>query len=234
MYRLLISVVMLLVFTTSMAAVRKPIGDVNIDAFTKDTQTSPKGAGDRHVSLIWWVPNEFWESILARDTTTSGPDKQAMINAMSGVSLMAVVQADISTLGGFDFYTKGDVEKNMKISFSGTGGNTVTLKPINDISPDLNVVLAIFKPILAAAMGNMGANLHFYVLNDKGERNTRVLDPYKKGTLNVQLAKKDKQRMTASLQLPLNSLFVPRKCPNGEDAHISWNYCPWSGKQLDN
>ena len=82
-------------------------------------------------------------------------------------------------------------------------------------------------------MGNLGKNMHFYVLNDKSKSFPRLLDPYRKGQINIQLSRKDDVLMTASIEMPLNSLFVPRKCPNGKDAHISWKYCPWTGKRLE-
>ena len=59
-----------------------------------------------------------------------------------------------------------------------------------------------------------------------------MVDPYLQGLISVQIAKRNGDLMTADIEMPLNSLFVPRKCPNGKDAHISWKYCPWSGKLL--
>jgi hypothetical protein len=43
--------------------------------------------------------------------------------------------------------------------------------------------------------------------------------------------RKDVQ-LTSRVGMPLDSLFKPRFCPNGKKAHISWEFCPWSGKKL--
>ena len=233
MNKLLVSALILFSITSSIAAERRSIRNVDVDAITKDTQVSPKGAGDEHVSFVWWVPYEFWQSILARDTSTSERDKKATLDALAGNSLIAVVQSDISAVGAFRFYSKEEVEKNMKVSFSDAGRNKKTLRPVQVVDPDLEVVLGVFKPLLSAAMGNLGANMHFYVFNDQGEAGERLLDPYRKGIIRVELLKKSEELMTADIELPLNSLFVPRKCPNGKEAHVSWNYCPWSGTRLD-
>ena len=128
--------------------------------FTTDTQVTPKGTGDDYLALAWWIPNEFWESILSRETTSEG-DKKAMLEAMSGVSLLAVVQADITAFGTFKFYSIEEIEKNMTISFSGADGKKTRLSPMHKINHDLEVVLGVFKPILGAAMGNLGNNMHF-------------------------------------------------------------------------
>jgi hypothetical protein len=233
MNKIIISCMMVVAVTFAMAAEKRLIKDIDTDEITSETQISPKGSRDDHIALIWWIPNEFWESILARDTTTSETDKKAMLDTMSGVSLLAVVQADVSPLGAFKFYSKEEIEKKMVVSYTDIGGSTQKLSTMQTITPDLEIVLSVFKPILGAAMGNLGSNLHFYVLNDTSESSPGLIDPYLEGIINVQLAKRNGDIMTGDIELPLNSLFIPRKCPNGKDAHISWKYCPWTGKKLE-
>jgi hypothetical protein len=216
----------------SPAAEKKPLKDVDSDSFTSDTQASPKGAGDKHLALVWWIPNEYWESIFSRDANVSDAERDALLKSMSGISLLAVVQADISDLGAFRFYSKNEIENNMAISYTGADGQKQKLAPLAQIDPDLETVLGVFKPILGAAMGNLGANMHFYVLSDKSAASARIVDPYLEGKLNVDLKKRDRSPLEATIAMPLNALFVPRKCPNGQDAHISWKYCPWTGERL--
>ena len=217
---------------TAFSIEKKPLEQVNIDAFTEDTQVMPIGSGDNHIAIIWWIPTEYWESILLRDTSTSKADKKAMIDTLSGTSLLAVAQADISQLGAFKLYSKKGISKKMTISCTSADGENVKLSPIKEINPDLEVVLGTFKPILGAALGHLGKSLHFFVLNDKSKSSKRLLDPYSKGQIRIKIPRKDKVVLNANIDLPLNSLFVPRKCPNGKDAHISWSYCPWTGKNL--
>lgn len=232
--KLLIRIMIILMISTySMAAERKPLSEVDTDDLSSDTQAIPKGAGDDHASLVWWMPIEFWEAILSRDTSTSDTDRKAMLDTMSGVSLLAVVQADISVFGAFRFYSKEEIEKNMTLSFTDADGKKHSLSPMQTINPDLEVVLGVFKPILGAAMGRFGNNMHFYVLHDNSKTSSRLLDPYQKGQINIRLARRNNVLMNASIDMPINALYVPRKCPNGKDAHVSWNYCPWSGKKLD-
>ena len=216
-----------------MAAEKHPLKDVDTDELTFDTQYMPKVAGDNQMALIWWIPHEFWGALFSRDTTTSEVDKKEMLDALSGIYLLSVVQADITFFGAFKFYSKEEIEKKMLISFTDANGKRQQLSPMQRINPDLEILLGVFKPILGSAMGNMGNNMHFYVLNDKPNSSSRLLDPYRKGHISVQLSKRNGDQMTAGIEMPLNALFVPRKCPNGKDAHISWNYCPWSGKRLE-
>jgi len=233
MKKLLIPCIVVLGATCVMAAKRKDIKDVDTDAFTSDTQVTPKGAGDNHVALAWWIPKEFWMAILVRDKMTTQADKKAMLDALSDVSLLAVVQADITHFGAMQFYSKQEIETKMLLSYTDADDKKHRLTPTQTFNPDLEIVLGIFKPILSASMGNLGKNLHFYVLNDKQPSSARLLDPYLKGTINFNLTKRNGEHMTGDLEMPLNCLFIPRECPNGKNAHISWNYCPWTGKKLE-
>lgn len=214
------------------AVERKNLKDVNTDTFSTDTQASPVDSGSDHMVLTWWIPNEFWEAILSKDETIADADKNAMLDALAGVSLLGVVQGDITRLAAFNYYSKEEIEKNIIISFIDEKNKKHKIIPMNLIKPDLEVVLGIFKPILSAAMGNLGSNFHFYVLNDFTGNSSRLIDPYKKGRINIQLLKRNNESLWSNIELPVNSLFIPRICPNGKEAHISWEYCPWSGKQL--
>lgn len=217
---------------SGLPAQRLPLAKVDPDMFVTDTQGSPKGVGDDHITMTWWIPKEFWSSILSRDNTTSEKDKETILSAVSGVSLIAIAQGDVSSLGTIKFYSKEEIEKGMSLTFSGPDGKLKKLAQAEKINPDLEVVIGMFKPILGAAIGNFGNNMHFFVLNDSTDSG-RILDPYEKGQVNIQLAKRNGDLVSDSLDLPVNALFVPRKCPNGKDADISWEFCPWTGAALE-
>ncbi|MBW4643856.1 MAG: hypothetical protein KME23_12850 [Goleter apudmare HA4340-LM2] len=60
----------------------------------------------------------------------------------------------------------------------------------------------------------------------------KIGSPYKSGKLNISFNGKGNQQIGSVVNLPLNSLFIPRLCPNGKPAHVSWKYCPWDGTPL--
>jgi len=232
MKRLSILIILICSVTLSFAVERKSIYDVVVDDLITDTQITPDNVNDDHFALVWWIPNEFWEAVLSQDASVPNEDTEAMLDVLSGVSLLAIVQADISPFGAFDFYSKDEVEQNL-ISFFTNGINQQQrLSLMKEINPDLEIIINMLKPVLESAMGNFGNNLHFYVLDDLSRSKQRILDPYKEGLVEIKLLQRDGNLMTAKLEMPLNSLYIPRKCPNGMDAHISWNYCPWTGVKL--
>lgn len=199
---------------------------------TTECQVSPATNSD-HLALAWWIPSEFWEASLDQDPTTQPADKKEMLDALKGTSIIAIVQADITNFGTFKFYDEETVSKTRKLSYIDAEGKIHQLVTLDKIKPELQLVMGVMKPILSNAMGEMGKNFHFYVLDDVDANQKRIIDPYKKGTLKVELQTKALENLSAEINYPLNSLFIPRLCPNGKKAHVTWEFCPWTGKKLD-
>lgn len=216
----------------SYALQKKNIADVSSDELISETQTGPADAGDNHTSIVWWLPHEFWMGVMERDPSISKKDKEEMLQAVEGVSILAIVQSDISSLGAFDFYDREQVERGMVVSQTRPDGTSEKVPFQEKLNPDLEVVMAAFRPILATAMGKMGDNMHFFVLSDTLPSGGRRLDPYQGGELKVKLEDRSGRSLISEIELPLNSLYVSRTCPNGKKAHVSWNFCPWTGEKL--
>jgi len=214
------------------AATRLPVDKIDPDAFAEDTQIELVGAGDDHAAVAWWIPPEFWASVLSRDGSVGEREMEKVLDTLKGTSLLAVVQADISSLGAFDYYSREEVLRGMNATYSDPEGRAVRLAPVSEVEEGLQVLLTMFKPILEAAMGELGKNMHFYVIGDSRE-GARVADPYRPGKISVELLRRDGGVIDGDLRMPINSLFTTRKCPNGEEADVSWIYCPWTGKKLD-
>lgn len=219
--------------TDALAIERKPLIDVDSDALAIDTQSFPFGTRDDHVALAWWIPIEFWTSTLERDPSFGEADKAALVGALQGLSILGVVQGDISPLGSFNFYPMDEVEQNLWLRFRDANGKEYAMNMVSSISGDLEIVLGAMRIILGSAIGELGNNIHFFVLDDSASDRSRLLDPYQPGEIVYSLLDRDGRIMNGSIGLPLNALFVPRKCPNGKDAHVSWNFCPWSGTPLE-
>ena len=184
------------------------------------------------MNLVWWIPHEFWQLAFLNDKTTSEADKESILRTLKPYSIIAVCQADISHFGAFRFYTKNEIADKLHIKVTNKDGSPHEIAVVEDVNPDLKILLATITPILSASMGDMGKSFHFYVVESVDSTGLRQIDPYSTGVLNVRLLTRNGDSLKATIELPLNSLYVPRKCPNGKEAHVTWKYCPWTGKKL--
>lgn len=224
-------IVALLIAGAADAMDKKDLMTVDTGALAKECQVSISGDG---IHLVWWIPIEFWEANLRQREGVAEKTVDEIITTLRPYSMFAVVQGDVSPLGAFSFYEKDKIEKGLKITRTGLDGQAVDLALLKSIPQDLKLMYQQLKPVLAGAMGNLGMNFYFFTISDRVEENERVLSPYEKGTITVSLKNSaDEPVGPFVIETPLDALFVPRICPNGKEAHVSWQYCPWSGTKLD-
>ena len=230
------SFAMLLAFPVSSdAQQRKAMADIDTDAMTGETQFSaPCSSG--HMNLIWAIPVEFWKASFASDDSMSEQQRTEIIASLEDFVIVGVVQADIGDSGAFDFYSEEEVTAALKIAFTDTDGRTRSIAEAEDIPEATQQLLNAIKPILTAAMGQMGQNFHFVVIKDEATGSDgskrRAWDPYAFGELTLSLKSREGAALSAKLPGPIDALFVPRKCPNGKNAHVTWKFCPWTGVEL--
>jgi hypothetical protein len=104
--------------------------------------------------------------------------------------------------------------------------------PLAEVPQKLVPLLKVLGPILSSAMGPMGQNMNFFVLDDH-KKGGRLISPYEPGMLRITLTDNKGVKLEPLLiEFPLDSLYVPRRCPNGKPAHVSWMVCPWDGSKL--
>jgi hypothetical protein len=210
---------------------RKPMAAIDTDGLTGDTQISAP-CGSDHMNLIWAIPVEFWKAAFASDPSMTPAQSAEIIGALEEYVIIGIVQADIGDAGQFDFYSEDEVRGALNMSFTDADGKAREIVPTNQVGLEAQQLLAALKPMLSAAMGNMGQNLHFIVINDDAGESGRTWDPYAPGVLAVDLKTRAGKALEGRMEGPINALFVPRKCSNGKDAHVTWKFCPWTGEEL--
>jgi hypothetical protein len=226
-------ILILMVCAGSLEAIeKKDLLNVDLDEMTIECQPVVYPSGEDNMNLVWWIPTEFWKSLYTRDYNMSQEEINSYINLLEPYTIVAVVQSDISIFGAFKFYSLDEVQAGLKVTFILNKGQTNELELVVEKSPDLEIVLETMKPMLSNAMGNFGENFHFFVFSDRSPSGKRIADPYSTGELIFDLKQSDGIKLTSKIETPLNCLYVPRKCPNGKPAHITWKYCPWTGEKL--
>jgi hypothetical protein len=223
--------VLLVVCSSAPGIECKDVVNVDQTQLTDELQVQMFGS-ENEFGFAWWIPIEFWKTSFGNASGAEANQAIEIIDALRPYYIIAFVQADISPFGSFNFYPRDTLAANFKVQYTDSTGTTSDLHPIEIPSGDINLLIESMKPMLRAGMGDMGANVHFFVFLDRNDRGERVLDPHVKGELDIQLATRAGGVLQAVIETPLDALFIPRKCPNGKDAHVSWSFCPWTGEEL--
>lgn len=223
-------VAMLLAALTSLghAAERKPFDQVHVDALLAETQQKVGPANE--VNLVWIIPPEFWQASMIQNPDLTPRAREETAAAVREHFVVAVARAKVSPFGRFEFVGEDDIFDKLRVEYV-VDGKTHTLPLQRRVEGDVQNIVDGTKPILRAAMGEMGANLQFFVCDNRGGGRFPRFSAYEPGQLAVTLERAGANNGgTATFDFPLDSLHVPRECTKCErKAHVSWQYCPWCG-----
>ena len=211
------------------AAERKTPKAIDLDALIKETQRSATSTGGMNV--VWVIPVEFWRVSATREGVLNEAQIRQISSALEKYLIVGVVRADISPLGSFKFHDEKSVLANMRVTYVDEKGVQQAFQLPKTIDDDAKLIIKAIKPVLSAAMGNLGDNFHLFVFEDRDQFGKRIASPYEPGVLRVELKEHRQEKGgTVEFPFPLDSLHVPRECGKcSKKAHISWSYCPWCG-----
>jgi hypothetical protein len=195
-----------------------------LNELVRETQKQGSRAG--RISLIWWVPPEFWRAAMSVSGTVRADKVEEMVAAISDVNVFIVVDGKIGAFATMTFEPQAEVEKHLSI-MDGSG------KPIAAI-PDAKQpvatknMLAMMKPLFSNMLGEFGKNLSFFVFEGKNKDGTRRIDPNKPGMLTAKLGEEEFR-----WRLPLGSLLPSKVCPKcGETFPGNYGFCPFDATPL--
>jgi len=207
------------------AAERKKTSDLSVDALISETQSTI--STPERLDLVWFVPVEFWQAA-TNNPSVDAAGRAILIGAIESHFIMITIQADITPLGAFEYF-------NVKPQalYRAASGTTESLEPLAELPPQMAAMIDVMKPIMSQALGPLGESMVFHVYADRNENGTRRVSPYENGVIEAALSGRDGvARSQHRIELPLDTLHIPRLCANGKPAHISWTHCPWDGTKL--
>lgn len=198
--------------------------ELSFDKFVDETQIGSSESG--RITIAWWIPVEFWEITFQMDKSVSEEQAQEFINALRPYTLLAVVDGRIGAFGGIT-YTPFDSIKSSIVLEDRLKNES---RPINqyELSPDIQNLISVFKPMFKNMMGKLGENMNFFVFHDKNGDDSRIFNPYLEGEMKVRFSNQEYTWRT-----PIGSLMPLKLCPeDNELLNGSWKYCPWHGTKL--
>lgn len=198
--------------------------DVQIDQLLRETQkTSPS---TDTVDLVWWIPPQFWASVLADNADVPDKTRAEIQEIFAQYTVVAAVKGSIGNFG-VDKFTS-DEEMRAQLRLVDPQGTSYAPIAADKLDSRLVVMVQILKPLMANVVGQMGTNLNFYAFPAKAQDGKPVADPLGTGKLTIKLGSEE-----YAFRLPLGSLLPPRHDPaSGEAFPGSYRYNPYTGAAL--
>lgn len=199
------------------------VDKIDINELLAETQISGGESGE--ISIVWWIPVEFWIGSFQSDQSVSQNDLDEIIDILEPYSMFAIIDGEMGPFGGMTYTTFDSISKSIEL----VGSDNKTYKPIdeNQLNFDVQNLLSSFKPILQNMMGNMGANMHFFVFDDYNKK-SRIANPLKEGRIKINVIGKKIEWRT-----PLASLVPKKVCPvDNKKLNGTWKFCPYHGNEL--
>jgi len=197
---------------------------VNITDFVKDTQKIKQDI--KHMTILWWIPNEFWNESFKNDPSVSNQMSKEVIEIVNKYIILVVIDEEIGSFGGLTPTSKIDIIQNISVRLY---DNNI-LKPLKDdeITQDAKNLFSMMKPMFANMLGQLGSAIEFFAFDGLDEKGNRYLNPKKENRFSVQLFGED-----YNWRLPLGSLLPQKIDPKTKEIFPgNYNYNPFTGTEL--
>ncbi len=202
----------------------RPAGEIDLDALIGDTQQSV--SDPNKLSLVWWMPIEFWQASFAQDNTITAEYAAELSGILRPYLIVAVVDSKISPFGNPRYTPEPMIRRSLSIK---TSAGKV-LKPMKDVDvdPDVRSLLNTMKPVFAQLLGGLGQNMHFYVFENEAAGGRLHVTPSQSGSFKLNMV-----GARYEFKTPLHSVLVPKHCPHCKrELSGAYKFCPYDANKL--
>jgi hypothetical protein len=196
----------------------------NLDTLINETQKTSTET-DR-MTMIWWIPEEYWKVSLAQDGKLTPAQIEDFVGALRPYTLFVVADGKIGTFGAITYRAEDEIRKSIQIIDSSSSG----YPPLSNdkIEGDTQTLLLMIKPVLANMLGPIGQNMHFILFPSKNKAGKQIAPAMTEGAFSLKFGESEYK-----WKLPLGSLLPHKICPiDGEELNGGWKFCPWHGEKL--
>lgn len=181
----------------------------DVTEMARETQQISHEAGG--INTVWWLPEEFWKAALAANPNPTPPQTKIFVQEMflkvvHPYFIVGVSSGKVGPFGAITYRTEAEVRGLVQLKDN--EGSIYEPLPEDKLDSSMLALLDAMKPTLAKTGGAFGENIHFYVFPGSKNDGTRICDPRKEGTCEVDLGER-----AFKWRLPLGSLLPKQKCP---------------------
>lgn len=203
----------------------KNMKEVDLEALTYETQKSTRRPDE--LTLVWWIPQEFWSASMAQDPTViSVLEEQEFLRVVRPYTMVIVVDGIIGPFGAVTYPSEREIRATTRIVDA--QGNSYAPLTEAEMDSDVRSLIRFVRPYFVNIYGTLGQNVHILLFPGRTTGGAPLADATNKGRLKITLGDRQFQ-----WQLPLDSLLLGKVC-NGCMAECkgSWSFCPWCGREL--
>jgi len=217
------SAVMVLLLTLPAFAQDRPAPEININDLLSETQQH--GPDPSRVTMVWWMPEEFWRISFEQAPMASGPLEETL-NLLRPYVVFAVVDGTLGPFGGAAFRDPKTL-RDLVVLVDKTGTRHVPL-PEDQLAADIRMMASMLKPAFATLVGEMGQNMEIFFFAATASDGTRIADASSEGRFTLELGD-----LRFDWRTPLASVLPRKICPVDErELNGAWTFCPWHGERL--
>lgn len=179
------------------------------------------------IELAWLLADPFWEYVINVNPETANTEMgEEFYDIVTEYNIIIVVVGSQS-YGRLRFTPEEELRK--KMSLKGQDGKNYQPLQSSQLSDKLNMMLDIFNPIFAQMLGEMGANMRFFVFEKENKNGELIFDPTSDKDVSIKV-----DETVLTWNLPMSSLVPKKRCPkDNEMMNGTWNYCPIHGNELE-
>ena len=197
---------------------------VDINALVQETQKMSDKSGE--MTLIWWIPEEFWRASFDQDPNMTAAQTEEFIKVLRPYMLIVAVDGNIGSFGGVTYKSEATIRGSIQVIDS----QGTRYRPLSseNIDADTKNFLAMMKPVFVNMLGPIGQNMHFFLFPAKNTMGQNIAVAKSEGAFSVKL-----DQRVFKWRLPLGALLSAKICPvDGEKLGGAWKFCPWHGVEL--
>lgn len=197
---------------------------VDLLEVVRETQKTRRNGEE--ISMLWWMPTEYWEAAFNENPNVSREDKDYLLGLLSKYTIIAAYYGEMEMgTAKINYVREEEIEQSIQIiSVSGESFSPI---PKQSLGMEISTILSNLRPVFGSLIGPMGQNMHFFVFQSE-KTSDSIFNPFDDG-----IAKATLFSQKYEWRFPLGSLLKEKNCPtDGEKMNGAWKYCPRHGVKL--
>jgi hypothetical protein len=187
-------------------------------------ETQQMSHESEHLTLVWWIPLEFWEVSLNSNPNVTAAARKQMLSALEDFQIVALFRARAGINGLTEVPPREEMLASARFELN---GKAIEPLDVAKISVGAQALVATLKPLLGGMLGQLGQGMQLVVYPSKLD-GKRLIDPNKSGGFQYTLYDQN-----FHWRLPLASLLPKKMDPTTkEEFPGNFDFNPYTGGKL--